>query len=187
MEEILNKMPLMQNSRDYTATYLHPPGDKHDEACKEAICELFYLLNGAVVNGFYYTENTGTDKKITAAETLLAAFEAFFPNGDYGKSYRQVIYLHGHLAEWYFTLDNTELSLFHLRKSAELAEKFDSLPETLTHTSPLLKGFRIEKSKVPSANGPIMRERVKVLIGRYSYTDEFRNSDEFKEILKILD
>ncbi len=186
MEAILNKMPLMQNSRDYTATYLHPTGDKHDEACKEAICELLYLLNGAVVNGFYYTENTDREKKIAAAKAVLAAYEAFYPDGDYGKNYRHVIYNHGHIADWYFTLGKTEQSLFHLRKSAELAARFDSLPETVTHSSPLLSGFEIEKSKIPTASGPKMRERVKELIGRYSYTESFKSSAEFKEILEIL-
>lgn len=186
MEAILNKMPLMQNSRDYTATYLYRPGEKHIAACKEAICELLSLLNGAVVNGFYYEERLSANDKITAAKTLLAAFEAFFPDGDYGKSYRQVIYHHGHLADWYFTLGETEPSLFHLRKSAELAARFDSLPETVTHTSPLLSGFEIEKSKIPTASGPMMRERVKKLIEKYSYTDEFKSSVEFKEILEIL-
>lgn len=121
------------------------------------------------------------------AKTLLDAFEVFFPNGDYGKSYRQVIYLHGHLADWYFTLNETRLSLFHLQKSAELAARFDALPEVLKHTSPLLEGFKIEKGKVPVASGSVMSERIKVLIGKYSYSDEFKNSDEFKEILKILD
>lgn len=187
MEEILDKMPLMQNSRDYTATYLYPPGEKHDDACKEAICELLYLLNGAVVNGFYYTENTDTNKKVIAANALITAFEAFFPDGDYGKNHRHIIYNHGHLAHWCYTLGDTEKSLYHLRKGAELAAKFDLLPEEITHTSPLLKGYEVIKSNIPTASGPIMKKRMRDLIERYAFSDEFKNSSEFKNILKILE
>jgi hypothetical protein len=187
MEEILNKMPLMQNSRDYTATFLQPPGEKHDEACQEAICELLYLLNGAVVNRFYYMENIDTNKKVIAANTLLTAYEAFFPDGDYGKNYRHIIYNHGHLAHWYYTLGDTEKSLYHLQKSAELAAEFDLLPEEITHTSPLLKGYEVRKSNFPTASGPIMKKRIRDLIEKYSFSDEFKNSNKFKEILKILE
>lgn len=110
-------------------------------------------MNSAVVNGCYYHEQYGPKEKITAAEAVLAAENAFYPDGDYGKCWRHVVYNHDHLADWYAALGDTETALAHLQKSAALAAKYDKLPQLCAHTSPLVKGLEVDFGKALSKSG----------------------------------
>ena len=70
MEEINNDLPVMRDSKDYTATHMYPPGEKHDRACQSAIEELLFLLDGAITNYCYYNEDFSEEFKIKSAETM---------------------------------------------------------------------------------------------------------------------
>lgn len=186
-EKILAQMPLMQNSRDYIAVSFYPPGEKNDTACKNAVSELVYLLDNAISHLCYFDTLHSYKYKIEAAEAVLALHKAMFPDDDHGKSWLNVIYAHINLGQWYFAEGDIENSLNHLRKGAELAKTFDKLPDELQHTSLLVEGIKIKKDSLPTSHGNVsMCNRMNEIIERHQYTDDFRNSDKFQEIIKIL-
>ncbi len=185
MEKILEEMPVMSNSEDFIATYLYPPGEKHDKACRSAIEELIYLLHSAVCNYCYYVEEYSTEYKINAVNALLSTTQAFYPDGDYGKCYPHVIYNYGHLGQWYFDLGEPETALKNFKECAIIAKRFDELPVISVHTSPMVKSLELNKS---TAHKKSMCERMKLLLlERYSFSDEFKNNDEFRNIIETFD
>lgn len=145
MEKLLMSMPRLGNSRDFVATFLYPPGEKHDEACKNAIVELIYLLNAAVINQKYYDDQYAVPDKLAAAETMLAVLDMIFPNGDYGRNTRHAIYVRLLAAQWYAKLGESEAVKKNVKTMFAIAERFDALPQVSVHTSPLLKGLVFEK------------------------------------------
>ncbi len=187
MERILKQMPLMRNSRDYIATFLYRSSEKQKEACRNAMDELLYLLNGAVANYCYYEEQFTTEFKIDAVNTMLTVQNAVYPDGDYGRNWLHVIYNHGHLGYLYFTAGDIEKALTNLEKSARLAKKFDGLPSVSQRTSPLMKGQIFEKEPVPKSHDETMTERMKrFMLGKYPLSEDFKNTEAFKKIIGIL-
>lgn len=187
MEGILRQMPLMRNSRDYIATFLYRSSEKQKEACRNAIDELLYLLNGAVVNYCYYEEQFSTEFKLDAVNTMLTVQNAVYPDGDYGRSWLQVIYNYGHLGHLYFTAGDIKKALTNLEKSARLAKEFDGLPDVSQRTSPLMKGQTFEKEPVPKSHDETMTQRMKrFMLDKYPLTEDFKSTEEFKKIIDIL-
>ena len=183
MVKINSDLPVMRDSRDYTATHMYPPGEKHDKACRAAIEELLFLLDGATVNYCFYNDDFSTEFKIEAAITLLKVMDLIYTDGNYGENWHNVVYNYGHLGHWHFELDNTEKALDYLKKCAELSVKYDSLQSETELTSHLLNGVKFKKT----VRGRTMCERMKHhFLDNYPLSDEFKNSAEFKEILELL-
>lgn len=183
MEEINNDLPVMRDSKDYTATHMYPPGEKHDRACQSAIEELLFLLDGAITNYCYYNEDFSEEFKIKSAETMQTILNSVYTDGNYGENWHMVIYNHGHLGHWYFLEGNYEKAIENLRKCAELSVKYDSMDNETILNSHLLKGVKFTKTQ----RGKTMCQRMKFLITeRYPLSDDFKSSAEFKEIIDML-
>lgn len=183
MEEINMDLPAMRDSRDYTATHMYPPGERHDKACRNAIEELVFLLYGATVNYCYYNDDFPFDFRIEAADRLLLIMDTIYNDGNYGENWHNVVYNYGHLGYWYFELGDNQKALENLRKAAELSQKYDSMSKETTLNSQLLKGAKFEKP----VRGRTMCERMKHHFTKnYPLSDEFKASAEFKEILEML-
>ncbi len=185
MEKILHKMPDMYNSGDFAATYLYPSGEKHREACRNAIDEIMYLLCCAVIN--YCSDfDFGKDSaefKIEAIKTLVSVLDSVYTDGNYRKSWVHIIYGYGQLGSLYFIIGNTEEALKNLRTCAELSKKYDSLPQTVTSSSLLFNGMEFTKKKKGKTFCERMREK---MMNEYDFSDEFRQSNEFRQILEFL-
>ncbi len=186
MEKILDEMPLMQNSRDYVSTFLYPPGEKKQEACKNAVRELIYLFGGAVNNQFYWSTQYSPQEKLNAAKTVLAVYEVVYPDGDYGESWIHAINTCLYAGNWAYQCGNSEEAAAYLKKGAEIAKRFDELPDWLEQNSLLTKGLKTEKSRIP-VYGENLRERAKKMIGQYAFDDGFRKTAEYKEVIEILE
>lgn len=185
VEETIKDMPLMRDCKEFLATFLYPFGeDEQQGACRDAIDELLWLLNGTIIH-YSFWEGKSPEFKIKALETLLAAHHLFNDDGNFGKSWRFVMYNYGHLGELYFKLGNTEKALENLRKSAELAKQFDELPQISERHSLLFEGSTFDKNVLGSTH--IASSRMKMLMTeRYPLSDEFKASKEFKEIIEML-
>jgi len=188
MEKILEEMPLMKNSRDYIATYLYrSPDNAHEPACKNAVSELVYLLDGAIFNLYGLNMAYSAQEQIIALKAMLHVFDSVFPDGDYGKSYLQVIYSNGHLAHWHAEIGDNETAYKYLRTCAELAKKFDAMPQVTEHTSFLVNGMSFDKQMISKSHEESMCGRMKRLINdKYPLSEEFKQDVKFKEIMNIL-
>jgi len=186
MEKILEEMPLMQNGRDYVATILYPAGEKHREACKNTVRELMFLFGGAVSNGFFWPSEYTPEEKLEAAKSLLAVYEAVYSDGDYGKSSLYAINTCLSAGNYAYRCGRPEEAVEYLKKGAELAKRFDELPERIEQSSPLVKGLVIEKSKIPMYRDHL-RGHTKQMIAQYAFSDEFKESEAYQEVLGILE
>lgn len=185
---ILEQMPALHNSRDYISTYILSPGNEHDEACRKAIDELMYLLCGAIVNYCYYDDRFTPLFKIGIMESQNKMLDELYPHGDYGKNFLQVVYRYGHLGHLYFEAGNTEKAIANLQKCAELAKKYDNLPEITERTSPLFEGMTFKKESVPKAHSETMSQRMKrLMLEKYQLSTNFKDGDAFKRIIAVLD
>lgn len=183
MEEINKDLPAMRDSRDYTATHMYLPGEKHNKACRTAIEELLYLFYGATCNYCYYNDEFPVDFKIEAAKTVLTIADSVYTDGNYGENWHNVVYDYGHLGHWYFEKGDTAKAIEYLKKCAELSAEYDSMPTETEFNSLLLKGSGFKKPE----RGRTMKERMKHhFLNNYPLSDEFKSSDEFKAILEIL-
>lgn len=186
VEEILEEMPLMQNGRDYLSVLFYPPGEKRDEAAKTAISQLLRMFSSTLSHRCYYDSRFGYEEKIHAANTALNAQRAVYPEEDYGVNFLEVIYSHAHLGEWYFLLNNEEEALKNMRKCAELARAFDGMPEETEHTSPLVTGLKFNKERIINRNQTMCARITELFTEKYAFSQPFKDSAAFSEILEIL-
>lgn len=152
VESILDNMPLMQNARDFAATYLYD-GEARKTACANAICELSYLLGQALIN--LCETDISIESKINALESMLAMLEIFFPRVDYGKLLTSVIHINTLLVRYNHELGQDDRAIEALHRAAKTAKKFDALDESepVAYTSPLLQGISVTKQKIPHHDG----------------------------------
>lgn len=183
MEEINKDLPVMRDSRDYTATHMYPPGEKHNEACRKAIEELLFLLDGATCNYYYFNEDISFEERIKAAENMNKIFDIIYDDGNYGENWNYVVYNYGYIGYWYYETGNTEKSFEYLRKAAELAKKYDEMPSATVLNSYFFKG----KTMTKTTRGRTLAQRMKHhFTVNYPLSDDFKNKKEFLEILEIL-
>ena len=183
--EIIADMPSMRDSKEYLETFLYPMGEnKQQNACRRTIDELLVLLNGTITH-YCFWEGRTTEFKIKAIEMMLDVQNLFNDDGNFGKSWRFIMYNYGHLGHMYFELGNTEKALENLRKSAELAKQFDELPQISERYSLLFEGSSFDKNVLGSTH--IASSRMKFLmLERYPLSDEFKATNEFKDIIAML-
>ncbi len=184
MERILQKMPEMYNSRDFAATYLYPPGEKHREACRNTIDELLYLLSSTVINYYSDFSEHAIKAKSEAIKTVLSVLNTVYTDGNYRKCWVHVIYNYGHLGYLNFQLGNTEEALKNLKICAKLSKRYDEEPQTVTSNCLLFNGSKFTKKQ----RGKTYCERMKdKMLNEYPLSEKFKQSNEFKKILKIFD
>ena len=192
VKEIIKGMPLMIDSKEFNETclfpYLNEPEDKaeHYAACRDTIDEVLRILDASVTHYCLWEKEFTNEFRIKAVEMLLTVQKLFNDDGNYGGSWRLVMYNYGHLGQLYFQLGNTEKALENLRKAAETAKQFDELPQISVRHSFLFDGAEFDKNTLGSTH--VACSRMKFLMTeRYPLSDEFKASKEFKEILEILD
>ncbi len=182
-EQIISEMPDMINTRDYLSTMLITDKDKHYIACSDAIENMLSLLEHSVNHLCLYEDSFSTEYKIEALKKMLSVYEIFYTDENYGKSWLDVIYNHGHLGLFYAESGDIGNALKHLKLSAEYAVSYDNLPQESERKAQFFEG----RKYVKTARGKTMRQRMKYLFTeKYDFSDEFRSSEEFKEILALL-
>lgn len=159
VEKIQSEMPLMQNSRDYLACFLYADA-RRDAACKAAVSELLFLLNNVVTENWIYSSSHSLQERIEVLESVVQVNKMLYNEEDYGKNYINMIYITAHLGCLYYELGDKEKAAEKICESLRLANNFDSLYSELIHTSPLLDGFRIEKTKIPKVHEGALHERI---------------------------
>ena len=182
-EEILNEMPEMLNCREYLSTMLISDLPRHYEACADAIEQLLFLLDNSMSHHCFYDENFSNEYKIEAITKINTILETIYTDGNYGKNWLMIIYNYGNLGQLHFQTGDNENALRYLKKSAELAKKYDSMPEKTSMNSQFFENRSFEKT----LRGKTMCERMTHhFTNNYPLSDEFRESDGFREILEII-
>lgn len=185
-EAILGKMPLMQNGRDYFATYMYGQGEKRGTACKAALTSLIFLTDNVIIN--MCRDRNTKEQKIHAVEAVLGFINSIYTDGDYGKQYINVIRNYAWLGRWYYETGDTARAVECLTKSAEIAARFDAIPDdgVMTCTSELVRGESFRKNRMALYSGKSEREGIKDIIGKIHDAEALKCADGYDRITRLL-
>ena len=91
---------------------------------------------------------------------MISVNKTVYTNEDFGKNFINMAFSLASLGCFYYEDGEIEKAKDNIREALTLAERFDSLEKSLVHTSILLEGFGIEKSKIPYDNESKMSDRI---------------------------
>lgn len=190
-EKIIKEMPRMRDGQEMFCFYYPENYPNRDEIIMDTLEEQFLLLNTVYshyfhYNGFFYERNFSDEWVLSAYKTELDFLNFVYDDGNYGKMWRTVIYNYGHLGVRYFKLGDNNNAIKNFRKMCDLAIKFDNMDRITTMHSVMFEGKEFDKHTLGSTY--IAKSQIKELLTeKYPLSKEFRESDDFKEILSILD
>ena len=194
---LLDTLPSIMETKDYLQCYMHEFNDKARirSGCRNLIDELLHYLDDAVSHFVLPPSLSGTKPSVEqqremadAFEKMKTVYELFYPDGVYGKSWRRVIYIYGYLGQAYQNLGDDEKALAYLRKCAELAKRFDTLPEETERHTLFFEGTVYRKSEDASvfSDTSICEQMTRHMTKNYPLSDEFKAKPAFQEILEIM-
>ena len=190
-EKIIKEMPRMRDGQEMFCFYYPENYPNGDEIIMNTLEEQFLLLNTVYshyfyYNGFFYDRNFSDEWVISAFKSELDFLNFVYDDGHYGKMWRTVMYNYGHLAVRYFKLGDTVNALENFRKMCELAIEFDNMDRITTMHSVLFKGKEFDKHTLGTTFVAKMQIK-ELLTEKYPLSEDFKKSDEFKEILSTLE
>lgn len=140
----------------------------------------FFNAQGEYIQGRYKKEYI-----IELLEKLLAMLEFLYDDGNYGKMWRTIAYDYGHLGHLSFETGNEKKALEYLRKSAELAKRFDEMDRITPMKSKLFNGRSFDKETLGSTYIASTR-MIQLFTEKYPLSDEFKSKQEFQDIIAYL-
>ena len=184
-EPVIREMPLMRDGREnycyFYSLHKHPDADKIITEATEESLLLFYDL----ISSYYFTSKFSRDYQIDILEKAKDFFNYIYDDGNYSRMWRSVMSCcYGMLGWFYFEKGDEEKSLHNLRKSAELAVRFDNLDRITTLHSTLFEGKVFDKQELGTTF--VAKSWMKENIMNYPLSEEFKSKPEFKEIISIL-
>ncbi len=181
-DKIISELPDMRDSREMFCFFC--PGK--DERIRQTLEEQFLLLHTVYSHYFFYDESFSDEWVLEAFNKEIDFLNFVYDDGNYGKMWQTVIYCYGHLGVRYFRLGDNNNALLNFRKMAELAIKFDSMERITVMHSTMFEGKEFDKHTLGSTY--VAKKRIKdLLTEKYPLSEEFKNSEEFREIIKILE
>ncbi len=181
-EEILNEMPELVNSREYLATLLMKDKE-HFDACTMAIEELIYLLINSVNHYCFYDFDTPPQFILEAMYKIIAVCDTFYTDGNYGKNWLHVIYTYGNIGRMYAYMGDNENAIKNLKICVEYTKKYDELPAETKRNAQFFEDKTFKKTP----RGHTKCQRIKhCFLNSYNLPDEFKELQEFKDIIEYL-
>lgn len=184
IDAILEEMPVMRNTRDYMAMMLYPHGsEKRNMACAKGLSEMIQLI-GEIINR---KARNILERDPDIIEAYLNFVNTAMPDGDYGQSSYLVIFNYGYLGVIKHNNGDDKGALECFRKEAELAVKYEAMPDITTHTSYLVEGLEFNKTTAFKGGYDNIAYAIKdALAEGYPLSDEFRATEEFKKIVESI-
>ncbi|MCR5206973.1 MAG: helix-turn-helix transcriptional regulator [Eubacterium sp.] len=175
-EKVLETLPSLSDSKEYLSLSLN----ESYEGYTEAIEELTYLLQNAVVGYSYYNDEFSPREKIDIIESMNGIILLTDRRDKPSKNRIHLIYNYGHLGHLYSEAGDNKTALKYLRLAAETAAAFDKLPDTQERTAL----FYERENRFRDMN---MRSRTyELMTEHYPLSEELRASEEFNSILNII-
>ena len=187
-EKIIREMPRMRDGQEiYCFSYkIHDHPDSR-EIIQESIEEQISLLYDNVSDYYFCGELFPRGKRIEIVEKTKDFFNYIYDDGNYSRMWKVVMNCcYGILGWLYFQKGDSENALINLRKSAELAVKFDNLDRITTLHSKLFDGKSFDKYTLGSDFCAKMWIK-DLMVNQYPLSDDFKNTAQFKEIIKMLE
>ena len=184
IDPILEEMPIMRNTRDYMAMMLYPHGsEKRNMACAKGLSEMIQLI-GEIINR---KARNILERDPDIIEAYLNFVNTAMPDGDYGQSSYLVIFNYGYLGVIKHHNGDDKGAIECFRKEAELAVKYEEMPDITTHTSYLVKGLEFNKATAFKGGYDNIAHAIKdCLADKYPLSDELRANEEFRKIVDSI-
>ena len=194
---LLDTLPSIKETKDYLRCYMHEFDDLESirAGCRNLIDELLLCLDDAVGHfvlppelGAVNPAKEQQEEMVRAFEIMKTVYGLFYPDEVFGRSWRRVIYIYGYLGQAYQCLGDDEKALINLRKCAELAKRFDTLPEETERRAPFFEGTVYKKSDDASvfSDTSVCVQMTRHMTKNYPLSDEFKKTPEFAQILEIM-
>jgi len=193
---IVDELPTMFDSREYTRTNIHSPKTDEEQIadCHEAIEETLDMLCSMVWNlGSAMDDGPASVEHL---RSMFGIYDAAFPDGDYGKAHDKIYHSHTFLTVKLAQAGEFDGAFAALRRLVEIARRFEALPQVSAHTSPLLRGVVFDKGAAwPGCTDWHMVENIRRFLheeqGAYCsmepwWPEEFKADPRFGEILSSV-
>ncbi len=184
-EKLICEMPDMRDSHEMFCTFYPENHPEHDIKIQNAIEENFILRTTFYSHYYFYNDNCTDEWQTKSIQKEIEYLEFIYDDGNYGKMWKTMISLYGHLGIKYFKLNDYKNAIHNFKKSAELAIKFDNLDRITIMHSTIFDGKEFDKHTLGSTF--VAKNRVKKLLTKeYPLTDKFKGTNEFNEIIQML-
>lgn len=185
-ENFIKELPDMRDCREMFCTFYPEGHPERDLKIWNAIEEVFLLQNTFYSHYFFYDEKFDDQWQINFFKKEIDLFNFAYDDGNYGKMWRTVMYMYGHLGVRYFKINDFENALRNFRTMADLAIKFDAMDRITTMHSVMFEGKEFDKHTLGSTY--IAKSQIKhLLTNKYPLSDEFLAKENFRNIISSLD
>ncbi|MGN1122721.1 MAG: helix-turn-helix transcriptional regulator [Eubacterium sp.] len=178
--DILNTMPALCDSREYLSMMNTDLSSRY-EIRENAIEELLYLLQNTIISYCYYDDKFTAEYKINVINHMNELFKIVDSDDNYSKNRIHMIYNYGHLGHLNFEIGNNEVAVKYLKIAAEYAKEFDENPNEPER----LYRFFEKGEKFREMN--MCRRMKELMTEHYHLSEDFKETDEFNQILSILE
>lgn len=178
-EDIVSTLPSLCDTRECLTLRVSNDALKR----KDAMEEMTYLLQNSIISYCYYPyDNDFTPQyKIEVIEAMNRIIKMVDSDNYISKNRVHLIYNYGHLGHLYCEMGDYERAVEYLKLFVQCAKEFDRHP---VEAEKIFRFYETE-NRFKEWN---MRERAKRLMTEaYPLSDEFKSTEGFKAILKMLD
>lgn len=185
-EKIILQMPRMRDSKE-TFSFFYPQNHpEREENIRKTIEEEILLLHIHLEGYYFFNDDFDVDYKLGLCQKEIDFLNFIYDDGNYGKLWQVMIHNYGHLAIRYSQKGDIETTLIYLKKSAELAIKFDDMERFSIMHSKLFEGKQFDKHTLGSTY--CAKQTVKKrMLEKYPLSDELKSTDNFSKIIKSLE
>lgn len=185
-EKIILQMPRMRDSKE-TFSFFYPQNHpEREENIRKTIEEEILLLHTHFESYYFFNDEFDVNFKLELCNKEIEFLKFIYDDGNYGKLWQVMIHNYAHLAIRYSQKGDTDSTLTYLKKSAELAVKFDCMDRVSVMHSTLFEGKQFDKYTLGSTYCAKQTVR-KRLTEKYPLSDELKNTEEFKSIISMLE
>ncbi|MDE6412658.1 MAG: hypothetical protein K2K42_01990, partial [Eubacterium sp.] len=195
MYDIIDTMPAFQDSKEVLMSYMPIDELTIKQGCRSLIDELLYRLDQTITHYCFFFDllnpeltNERVHSAIAGMELIRDIFNMVYTDGNFGKSWRVMIYTYGHLGELNHRIGKYDKAYENLRICAELAKKFDTMPNETERTALFFEGTTLNKQEEVAMylDTSVCDQMTRYMTERYQLSDEFKNTPEFQSILDIM-
>ena len=197
--KIIDTMPRLTDTKEMLMSYIPFSKEELQAGCRDLIEELLITLDNTMIRYTMYKFRTGkrtgyefTDEEIrhsiAGIEQMNAIYDMFYPDGNYGKSWRYVIYNYGHLGHFYHQIGNDAKALANLKTCAELSKRFDTMPNITQRHGLFFEGQTLDKQKEVNVylDTSVCMQMTNNMMNNYPLSDAFKAMPEFRQIIDIM-
>lgn len=147
--------------------------------------EQFLLLHTVFSHTFFYDERFSDNWALEAFLKELDFLHFVYDDGNYGKMWKTVIYLHGFIGVRYHKLGDNKNALDYFRKMCDLAIQFDNMDRITVMHSVLFEGKDFDKHTLGSTY--CAKSHIKELLTeKYPLSEEIKNAPQYQTMISLL-